>query len=208
KTRAQLLYGIPIWISALNSGIEKVQSTFLRRILGVPSCVGLAALYLEIGFERVETRVWIQPLKYWLRIHFQAEHLGYIYYLLSDSYISKWMRIIQGKIRSIGMPLDSILLLGQQQALHALSQRLHDIERQELSSMANRTCSPQAHGIIPVYRTPASYLSILGTPQACRACSPLCLTSGQVPGNPPTRTTLSCHMSSYTATSMRKSGGI
>ncbi|KAJ7327039.1 hypothetical protein JRQ81_016798, partial [Phrynocephalus forsythii] len=73
----------------------------------------------------------------------EAEQLGYIYHMLSDSDMSKWLRAIQHNVRSIGMPLESILLFGQHQAYRALSQRLNDIEKQELLALANRTCSPQ-----------------------------------------------------------------
>ena len=87
ETRAQLLYGIPIWISTYIVEVEKIQSTFLCCLLGVPKCVGYAALHLEIGVGRLETSAWIQTLKFWLRIHFLAEHCNYVYHMLPDSYI-------------------------------------------------------------------------------------------------------------------------
>lgn len=41
---AQLLYGIPIWISKFDISVERVQAMFLNKIFGVlhcvPSCLG------------------------------------------------------------------------------------------------------------------------------------------------------------------------
>ncbi|KAG8125770.1 hypothetical protein E2320_020897 [Naja naja] len=49
KTLAQTLYGIPIWIWGFKDCIERTQAVFLRKLLGLPPCVGFAPMYLELG---------------------------------------------------------------------------------------------------------------------------------------------------------------
>ena len=36
KITTQLLYGAPLWIEAFDHSIERIQSKFLRKILGMP----------------------------------------------------------------------------------------------------------------------------------------------------------------------------
>ncbi|KAG8134611.1 hypothetical protein E2320_007710, partial [Naja naja] len=49
KTLVQALYGIPIWIQGFKDCIERTQAVFLRKLLGLPLCVGFALMYLELG---------------------------------------------------------------------------------------------------------------------------------------------------------------
>uniref|UniRef100_A0A2D4LY96 Uncharacterized protein n=1 Tax=Micrurus spixii TaxID=129469 RepID=A0A2D4LY96_9SAUR len=70
KTLAQILYGIPIWIQGFKDSIERTQAAFLRKLLGLPPCVGFAAMYLELGIRSVECMAWISAFKWWFRMLF------------------------------------------------------------------------------------------------------------------------------------------
>ncbi|KAG8134398.1 hypothetical protein E2320_007526, partial [Naja naja] len=72
KTFAQTLYGIPIWIRGFKDCIERSQAVFLRKLLGLPPCVGFAPMYLELGTRSVECMVWINTFKWWFRVLFLA----------------------------------------------------------------------------------------------------------------------------------------
>ncbi|KAJ7305020.1 hypothetical protein JRQ81_010790, partial [Phrynocephalus forsythii] len=51
----QLLYGIPIWISAVDSEIDRTAATFFRRILGVPNMINLYTIANELGLHLPST---------------------------------------------------------------------------------------------------------------------------------------------------------
>ncbi|KAG8139963.1 hypothetical protein E2320_002706, partial [Naja naja] len=72
KTLAQTLYGIPIWIRGFKDCIERTQAVFLRKLLGLPPCVGFAPMYLELGIQSVECMAWINTFKWWFRVLFLA----------------------------------------------------------------------------------------------------------------------------------------
>lgn len=73
------------------------------------------------------------------------------------------------KINSNEILFDLVVTLVKQQAFRLLCQRMLDIERKVSLSLANRTCSPIANGIVPVYGDPALYLFHLKSPQVHRA---------------------------------------
>ena len=58
KTLVQLIYSTPICILGFNSQVEKLPSAFLRKFLGLPSCVSFVAIYLELGIQSVECNAW------------------------------------------------------------------------------------------------------------------------------------------------------
>ncbi|KAG8125953.1 hypothetical protein E2320_021124, partial [Naja naja] len=72
KTLAQTFYGIPIWIWDFKDCIERTQAVFLRKLLGLPPCVGFALIYLELGTRSVECMAWINTFKWWFRVLFLA----------------------------------------------------------------------------------------------------------------------------------------
>ena len=169
KTCSQLLYGIPIWISAFNRVAESIQSVFLRRILGIPNCVPYAALCLETNQRLLETRAWLLTIKFWLRLVFNSESSSLTSVMLSEQKSSNWFNYIEQKIQMLGIALDSLALAPVTYIYKIIKRRILDIELQALNEAARKTCSPLFLGISPSPDKLAFYFSHLINPQQRRA---------------------------------------
>ena len=146
KSCSQLLYGIPIWINALNQDLEDMQSNFLRKILGVPNCVPYAALCLELNQMRLATKAWLITIKFWLHLLFSLETTSLTHLMLTENQ-SNWIEMVEYKIRTIGISLDTLYQASSRSAYRKIKRRILDIELQELTSAADKTCSPLSIGI-------------------------------------------------------------
>lgn len=134
KSVSQLLYGIPIWISAFNPHVEQIQVMFLHCILEVPKCVSYVATCLETGQSSLETRAWLLTLKFGYA-SIRAESSSYALYMLSDSSLTNFSHLILRKIQYTGIPLTSLFMSEESQAFSSLKQRLLDTEKQTLCSL-------------------------------------------------------------------------
>ena len=84
KVVNQVLYGSQIWLSAFNIDVERIQSSFLYKIFGLPHCVSYAALCLEAGQYRLQFLLWIRFFKFWFRVCYLAESVPYFRGILTD----------------------------------------------------------------------------------------------------------------------------
>ena len=152
-------------MSSLHSSVERVQSVFLYKILGLPHCVPYAALCLEGGQQRIETRAWLRFLKYWVKICFFSSKDILLQALLADSLLPKGLALFLKKIKTLGLSPDSMGSIPPPRVFQTIKNRVLDIEGQTLFSAALKVCSP-LHFQLPLTlgRRP-SYLHHLEQPQ-------------------------------------------
>nr|XP_016847415.1 PREDICTED: uncharacterized protein LOC107982573 [Anolis carolinensis] len=153
---AQLLYGAQIGPFSDFAPLETVQSKFLRSALQVPRCVSNAILRLETGFLRVEARVWMVILNYWLRLSLAP--LGLAPLSMKDNFQSTWQKEILHKLASLGLSPQILTSMGYDQAKAQIKQRITDIERQiDLSNAPSFITSGDSRGST----SPMEYLTKL-----------------------------------------------
>nr|XP_016853653.1 PREDICTED: uncharacterized protein LOC107983669 [Anolis carolinensis] len=156
KSMAQLLYGAQIGPFSDFAPLETVQSKFLRSALQVPKCVCNAILRLETGFLRVEARVWMVILNYWLRL--SPAPLGLAPLTMKDNFQSSWQKKIVHKIASLGLSPELLTSMGYDQAKSLVKQRITDIEHQlDLSSAPSFITNGDSRS----HTSPMEYLTML-----------------------------------------------
>ena len=171
KVVNQLLYGSQIWLSAFNIEVERIQSSFLYKIFGLPHCVPYAALCLEAGQYRLQCLLWIRFFKFWLRMCFLAESVPFLKSILTDySYCSGYILFIK-KIQSIGLSPDLLGSVTLSSAIKISLNRLIDIERQDVFAAAAKSCSPLHLQLPCTLSKSPRYLFVIDNPQARRAFS-------------------------------------
>lgn len=79
--KIRLLCVVPISILALNKDVERIQSSFLQKILGLPTCVPYADICTETNQRLLETRAWI-IIKFRLHLNFKRDNNSLIAHLL------------------------------------------------------------------------------------------------------------------------------
>lgn len=122
KVLAQLLYGSQLGPFTNINVLERVQSKFLRAILGVPRDVSNAKIRLETGQIKVEARIWINILSFWLRLLFNSE--GIVALILKDDVHNGWLKNIQKKLAQLGLSMCDLPLLGLERARLVIKQRI------------------------------------------------------------------------------------
>ena len=70
-------------------------------MLGVPIDVANVKLRLETGQIKIEARIWIAILMYWLRLSYLL--IGLAPLILQDTLKSKWVQLIEQKKASLGL---------------------------------------------------------------------------------------------------------
>ena len=110
KAVAQLLYGSQLGPFPNIATLERVQSKFLRAILGVPRNVANVKLRLETG--QIKARIWSAILMYWLRLSYLP--IGLAQLILQDTFKSKWVQLIEQKIVSLGLSRLTLLTMGME----------------------------------------------------------------------------------------------
>lgn len=171
KIRAQILYGIPLWISSFNYSVEQLQATFLRKILGVPNCVPYSALCLETGQSLISTQAWLRVSNFWLKVYFNheltnAQH-NLLDYLLEDSHVA--FQYWEAKMKSIGVWSDLLCSITRAEAFRIIRTRLLDIQIQNLKNLANKRCSPLFLHLPVSHDKVPDYLFQLDNPHLRRA---------------------------------------
>ena len=169
KLLSHLFYGVPIWIEAVNHDIDSIAAVFFRKILGVPNMIRLSTMVLELGTHLPSTLAWVSTFKYWLRIHLHSNSNSLLFDLLSDSYTSNWFKLIDSKLLSLGLNLESLFDLGLQQAHSLIKHKLLQLEFESLSADLNPTCSPLFFSLPPSLGRPSNYFSSLTNPGQRRA---------------------------------------
>ena len=169
KLLSHLLYGAPIWIEAIDHDVDTLAAAFFRKILGVPNMIRLSTLVLELGTHLPSTLAWSTTFKYWLRLHLNSKPNSLLYDLLRDNFLSKWLKLIEIKLQSLDLNLESLNDLGIQQAHALIKSKLWQHEFEVLAAKLNPTCSPLSFGLSPSLGYHPNYFSSLINPRLRRA---------------------------------------
>lgn len=94
------------------------QSKCLKMILQVPKCVSNIILRLETSLMKVEARVWVTILKYWLKL---PPHVSLT---MRDDFQSTWKKIVATKISSLAFSPGFLLRMGYDQAKAPVKQHV------------------------------------------------------------------------------------
>ncbi|KAJ7324567.1 hypothetical protein JRQ81_017587 [Phrynocephalus forsythii] len=127
KSISQLLYGTQLGPLSNFAPLERVLSKCIRSALQVPKCVPSATLRLEIGLMRMEARVRVAILLYWLRLSFFP--MGLASLIRKDDFKFKWKLAIITKISTLGLSQDLLLIMNFDQAKALIKQQI-DSDRQ------------------------------------------------------------------------------
>lgn len=88
KGGAQLLYRVQLGPYNSMINLERIQTTFLKRIFQVTHCVSKVVLRQEAGVSKLEFNLWINIFAYWLKLHYDSNGLPHL--ILEDNYKSSW----------------------------------------------------------------------------------------------------------------------
>ncbi|KAJ7319976.1 hypothetical protein JRQ81_019487, partial [Phrynocephalus forsythii] len=77
---------------------------------------------------KLEARVWVAILTYWIRLHFFPKGLAPL--IRKDDFKSKWEGAIISKILSLGLSQDLLFTMKYDQTKAVIKQRVTDSERQ------------------------------------------------------------------------------
>ena len=128
KSIAQLLYGAQLGPFTNYAPLEVVQSKFLRSALQVPRYVSNATIRLETGVLRIEARVWLAILNYWLRLVFFPSGLAPL--TIKDDFQTTWKGAVGKIIATLGFNPQTLLAMGYEGARNTIKQRVVDTQRQ------------------------------------------------------------------------------
>lgn len=104
---------------------------------------------------KVEAKIWLVTLTYWLRLLYLSEGLPSLI-LREDNHVG-WLKEIKRKIALLGLSLSELTFLGFEQARLIVKQRVLDIKRQnDLNNIIETYIKEDVR-----YYTPAPYLSQL-----------------------------------------------
>lgn len=148
----------------MNQGLDQVAALFLRRILGVPNLIRLSTLVLELGIHLPSTIAWSLTFRFWLRLHLNAYSESLLKDLLKDSYLSKWFKLIDSKLLSLGLSPESLADINLNKSHSIIKSKLRESEFNQLFPNLNPTCSPQFFGLPPSLARPSNYFNKLTNP--------------------------------------------
>ena len=120
----------------LTAGAQRLQSAFLRLLLGLPNSVSAFAMY------QLASLSWLRIFKFWLCLFFRAQEWILVHLLLSNNFLLPWFLKINNKLKSIGLAIEFFENLGEKQVYNIIRQRILDIDYQNTVAGAHRTCSP------------------------------------------------------------------
>ncbi|XP_077205815.1 uncharacterized protein LOC143843519 [Paroedura picta] len=157
KTLSQLLYGsfsrTPTSSVML---LERVQSIFLRKIIQLPKCVSNARVRLETGMQRVEDKIYVSSILYWLKLTYDPKRLSAL--ILRDNFQPIWLKTVKCKLSQLGFMEQQLAFIQQDQAKSIIKQRVKDISRQrDLAKTPEFLCPDRIRYTL----VPAPYLSDL-----------------------------------------------